>query len=105
VTEESDVKWVRAMVTPRPLKTLEEPLHLSDHDTVSRFPRTHIRCTRRGGLLFSFIRRLIFRLISPRPMKEPGWRLRQLPTGHDAMITMPRELAGLLLEVADTVRL
>jgi pimeloyl-ACP methyl ester carboxylesterase len=96
VTEESDVTWVRQMVTPQPLKTFEEPLHLSDPDTVSHFPRTHISCTG-GGRLVSFIRRLI----SPRalPPKEPGWRLRQLPTGHDAMITMPRELAGLLLEV------
>ena len=33
------------------------------------------------------------------PPREAGWRLRQLPTGHDAMITMPRELADVLLEV------
>jgi len=39
--------------------------------------------------------------LAPRalPPREEGWRLRQLPTGHDAMITMPRELADLLLEV------
>ena len=104
VTEEVDVKWVRQMVTPQPLKTFEEPLHLSDPDIVSRFPRTHIWCTG-GGRLYPPIQRLIARLIAPRalPPKEPGWRLRQLPTGHDAMITLPRELAGLLLEVADTV--
>jgi pimeloyl-ACP methyl ester carboxylesterase len=102
VTEASDLKWVQAMVTPQPLKTFEEPLRLSDPEIVSRFPRTHICCSG-GGRLFSFIRRLI----SPRalPPKEPGWRLRNVPTGHDAMITLPRELAGLLLEVADTVRL
>ncbi len=96
VTEEPDVNWVRAMLTPQPLKTFEEPLRLSDPDIVSHFPRTHISCTRRG-LLVAFFRRLLF----PRALhlKEPGWRLRQLPTGHDAMITMPRELAGLLLDV------
>jgi pimeloyl-ACP methyl ester carboxylesterase len=101
VTEESDVQWVRAMVTPQPLKTFEEPLHLSDPDIVSHFPRTHIACTA-GGRLRAFLRRLFPRALPP---KEPGWRLRQLPTGHDAMITMSRELAGLLLEIADTVRL
>src|SRR6266542_1757050 len=83
VTEESDVNWVRAMVTPQPLKTFEEPLRLSDPDIVSDFPRTHVLCTR-GGRLVSFIRRLLL------PPKGPGWRLRRLPTGHDAMITMPR---------------
>ncbi len=101
VTAEPDVKWVRAMVTPQPLKTFEEPLRLSDPDVVSHFPGTHITCTGRGFLVW-----LIRQLNSARalPPKELGWRLRQLPTGHDAMITMPRELAGLLLEVADTVR-
>jgi pimeloyl-ACP methyl ester carboxylesterase len=101
VTAEPDVTWVRQMVTPQPLKTFEEPLHLSDPDIVSHFPRTHICCTGRGRLE-SFLQLIAQRVLLP---KEPGWRLRQLPTGHDAMITMPRELAGLLLEVADTVRL
>jgi hypothetical protein len=32
------------------------------------------------------------------PTREAGWRLRQLRTGHMAMILMPRELADLLLE-------
>jgi hypothetical protein len=97
VKEAADIKWVRQMVTPQPLKTFEEPLRLSDPDIVFHFPKTYISCTGRGRLV-SFMRRLF----SP-PPKGPGWRLRQLPTGHDAMITMPRELAGLLLEVADTV--
>ena len=29
---------------------------------------------------------------------EGGWRYRELATGHDAMITAPRELTDLLLE-------
>ncbi len=99
VTEEPDVKWVRAMVTPQPLKTYEEPLRLSDPDVVSSFPRTHISCTGRGFLV-SLLRRTSPRAV---PSSEPGWRLRQLPTGHDAMITMPGELAGLLLEIADAI--
>jgi pimeloyl-ACP methyl ester carboxylesterase len=98
VTEEPDLSWVRAMEGPQPLKTFEEPLELADPDIISRFLRTHIWCTG-GGLFFSFIRRLVI----PRtlPPKGSGWRLRRLPTGHDAMITMPHELARLLLEVAE----
>ena len=97
VTDEPDLSWVRAMLTPQSLKTFEEPLHLADPDIVARYPRTHIWCTG-GGFLLALARRLA----SPRtlPPKEPGWRLRRLPTGHDAMITMPRALAALLLEAA-----
>jgi pimeloyl-ACP methyl ester carboxylesterase len=97
VTTEPDLSWVRAMLTPQSLKTFEEPLRLADPGIVARFPRTHICCTG-GGLLYAFARRLV----GPRalPPKEPGWRLRRLPTGHDAMITLPRALAELLLEIA-----
>ena len=96
VTTEPDLSWVRSKVTPQPLKTFEQPLHLKNPAIVSAKPRTHIDCTG-GGFFFSLMRRIL----APRalPPTEAGWRLRQLPTGHDAMITMPRELADLLLEV------
>ncbi len=35
-----------------------------------------------------------------RARTEPGWRYRELATGHDAMITAPKELADLLVEAA-----
>jgi pimeloyl-ACP methyl ester carboxylesterase len=100
VTTEPDRSWVLRSVTPQPLKTLEQPLHLKNPAIVSTKPRTHIECTGSGDV-FSRLRPLMRRLLAPRalPPKEAGWRLRQLPTGHDAMITMPRELADLLLEV------
>lgn len=96
VTTEPDRSWVLSKVTPQPLKTLEQPLHLKNPAIVSTKPRTHIDCIS-SGVVFSLLRHLL----APRalPPKEAGWRLRQLPTGHDAMITMPRGLANLLLEV------
>lgn len=96
VTSEPDRSWVLSKVTPQPLKTLEQPLHLKNPAIVSTKPRTHIDCIS-SGVVFSLLRHLL----APRalPPKEAGWRLRQLPTGHDAMITMPRGLANLLLEV------
>jgi pimeloyl-ACP methyl ester carboxylesterase len=95
VTEEPDRSWVLRSVTPQPLKTFEQPLHLKNPAIVSATPRTHIDCT--SGSFFSLMRRLLGRRALP--PTEAGWRLRQLPTGHDAMITMPRELADVLLEV------
>ena len=105
VTTEPDKSWLRAQLTPQPLKTLEQPLHLKNPAIVSSKPRTHIYCTG-GGFFSSFMQHLqVYRAI-PYPgwrralaPTEAGWSLRQLPTGHDAMITMPRELADLLLEV------
>jgi pimeloyl-ACP methyl ester carboxylesterase len=96
VTKEPDRSWVRSKLTPQPLKTFEQRLHLKNPAIVSTKPRTHIDCTGSG---FTFL--LLRRLLAPRalPPTEAGWRLRQLPTGHDAMITMPKELADLLLEV------
>ena len=96
VTTEPDRSMVRRSVTPQPLLTFEQPLHLKNPAIVSTKPRTHIACT--GG---SFFRSLMRRILARRalPPTEAGWRLRQLPTGHDAMITLPRELADLLLEV------
>jgi len=96
VTTEPDLSWVRSKVTPQPLKTFEQPLHLKNPAIVSAKPRTHIDCTG-GGFYRSLMRHILARRALP--PTEAGWRLRQLPTGHDAMITMPRELADLLLEV------
>jgi pimeloyl-ACP methyl ester carboxylesterase len=100
VTTEPDRGWVLSSVTPQPLKTLEQPLHLKNPAIVSTKPRTHIECTG-GSVVLLLLQRLLQLLLAPRalPPREAGWRLRQLPTGHDAMITMPRELADLLLEV------
>ncbi len=100
MTTEPDRSWVLSKVTPQPLKTLEQPLHLKNPAIVSATPRTHIECTG-GGFFSSRMQRIVAHILAPRalPPREAGWSLRQLPTAHDAMITMPRELADLLLEV------
>ena len=99
VTTEPDRSWVLSKVTPQPLKTLEQPLHLMNPAIVSTKPRTHIECTGKS-VVSLLLQRLAQLLLAPRalPPTEAGWRLRKLPTGHDAMITMPKELADVLLE-------
>lgn len=97
VTTEPDVSWVRSKLTPQSLKTFEQPLHLKNPAIVASKPRTHIYCTG-GGLAISLMRHIVARRTFP--PTEVGWRLRRLPTGHDAMITQPRALADLLLEAA-----
>ncbi len=102
VTQEPDLSWVRSLLRPQSLKTFEEPLHLRDPDIVSKKPRTFIRCAGKG---FPKVFRAVMRhLLARRTLTPtaPGWGVRQLPTGHDCMITMPRELTDLLLEIADS---
>ncbi len=96
VTTEPDRSMVRRLVTPHPLNTFEQPLHLKNPAIVEAVPRTHIACTG-GGFFFSLMRHLVARRALP--PTEAGWRRLKLPTSHDAMITLPRELADFLLEV------
>jgi pimeloyl-ACP methyl ester carboxylesterase len=96
VTTEPDRSWVLSKVTSHSLKTFEQPLHLKNPGIVSKKSRTHINCTG-GGFFRSLMRRILARRALP--PSEAGWRLRQLPTSQCAMITMPRALADLLLEV------
>jgi Alpha/beta hydrolase family len=96
VTQEPDLSWVKAMVTPQSLKTFEEHLHLRNPDIVSLKACTHILCT--GEPVRNIVRSILFRRALP--PTGSNWRSRQLRSGHDCMITMPRELDDLLLEVA-----
>ena len=98
VTTEPDRSWVLSNVTPQPLKTLLDRLHLKNPAIVSTKARMHIECA--SSSFVSRLRHLLRRLLAPSalPPREAGWRLRQLRTGHDAMITAPRELADILLE-------
>ncbi|TVT26150.1 alpha/beta hydrolase [Amycolatopsis rhizosphaerae] len=87
VTDPDDVAWLRSMLSDQPVRCLQEPVRLG-HPAGRMIPRTHIHCVgaRPAG-------------ITRRPVPA-GERVRELPTGHDCMITMPVELAGLLLEAA-----
>ena len=89
VTDAADVEWAAPRILPQPLGTLEQPLRFGGGGAAS-LPRTYI------GTDY-----VLFRRFAERARTEPGWRSRHLATGHDAMITWPRELAALLLEIPD----
>src|SRR5579864_4967470 len=67
VTREPDRSWVLRSVTPQPLKTLEQPLHLKNPAIVEAVPRTHIECTG-GGFFFFLMRRILRRTLAPRAL-------------------------------------
>ena len=53
-------------------------------------PRTYVLCTQSG-----------FKPVAERVRGEPGWDYRELDTKHMAMLTAPREVAALLLELRE----
>jgi len=93
ITDDADVRWLVARLGPQSFKTMTEPVRRTN-PAAAWLPRTFIRCThdpRSDSPLESAAQ------IARAP--GSGWRYRELATGHDAMVTAPRELADLLLEV------
>ena len=89
VTDEADLEWARPRIGDQPLKTFTQPV--SDPEgAAQRLPRTYIWAAQFPG----------FAEFAARTRSDPTWRYREVATGHDAMITAPRPLADLLLEVA-----
>ncbi|AHH15214.1 putative esterase, alpha/beta hydrolase family [Nocardia nova SH22a] len=89
VTDPTDLAWLRTMLSDQPVRCLQQSVSL-DNPGTDAIPRTHIHCTAGEPA-----RR-------PIPATQPNGapaRVWELPTGHDCMITMPRELTELLLQV------
>jgi hypothetical protein len=80
------------MLSDQTVRCLTQPVRL-DNPAADAIPRTHIHNTR--GLPSGYTRR-------PVPPVQPNGapaRVRELPTGHDSMVTMPQELSALLLDL------
>ena len=90
VTQADDLRWMNPRVGVHPLKTFFQPVHLANPAAQS-LARTYISCT--------VEQRPSFVATAKRVRAEAGWRYRELATGHDAMVTEPKRLADLLLEV------
>ncbi len=90
VTDEADVAWMSARMTPQPLRTFEEPVRLTN-PAAHALPRSYILCRQDEPTLFDS---------HAQRVKSEGWGYFELRTGHDVMITAPEELALILLKVA-----
>lgn len=94
VTDEADRRWMVARLRPTPFKTFTDPVRRRN-PAAEKLPRTYIRCVPHSQQGLSPLDGY-----AEAARKATGWRYRELATGHEAFITMPRELAELLLEVA-----
>lgn len=92
VTDPADAAWLRTMLSDQSVRCLQQPVRL-DNPAVNAIPRTHIHCV--VGEPEGLARRPV-PAIQPNGTPAQVW---ELATGHDCMITMPVELAELLLEL------
>ncbi|WP_158827376.1 hypothetical protein [Mucilaginibacter lacusdianchii] len=87
VTNAHNIKWANSRLTAQPFKTFAQPLRLK-HIYGNHKPLIYIACT--GPEL---------RAIKPfanHAKANKNWKYLELNTGHDAMITIPVELAEML---------
>ncbi len=93
VTNEDDLAWVKPRLNPHPLKTKLDAVRLTN-PKAAEIPRTYIYCNNPAvGPFGQFAERL---------RCDESWQYMELATGHDAMITEPKKLADLLLEIITT---
>lgn len=86
-----DAAWVQRRQTPQPGGVYDSPLQF-DGARVFSLPKTFIDCTDPALPTVAASRQ--------RVRSEPGWQVVEIPTGHDAMISAPRELLAALLALA-----
>jgi pimeloyl-ACP methyl ester carboxylesterase len=84
--------WVDGKCTPQPFHTLFERLRLGSPAGGKVSRKLYILC---AAPPLPYLRKFYDGAVV-----SPGWEARELATGHDAMITQPLILAGLLAEWA-----
>ncbi len=91
ITDPELAEWLRERITPHPLDTYTEPVPAPKAG--SEAPEcAFISCTE-GALVH------VFEPFADKA-RANGWDVREIATGHNAMLTTPDNLAGLLLDMA-----
>lgn len=86
-----DAQWVARRQRPQPGGVYDDPLHF-DAAKVAALPRTFIDCTEPALATIAVMRE--------RVRREAGWQVLEIATGHDPMVSAPRELLRMLLSMA-----
>ncbi|MDR6774086.1 alpha/beta hydrolase [Azospirillum sp. BE72] len=87
LSDPAQIAWVDRRMTPMPLKVYNTPLVLR-RPPGGDLPKSFIRCTTPALPNIE---------ASARYARTNGWKYSELATGHDAMVSMPEEVAEKLL--------
>jgi pimeloyl-ACP methyl ester carboxylesterase len=90
VKDPADAAWVQRRMTPQPVGTYLQPLALKA-PLGNGLRKTYIECTADPIATLEPTK--------ARVRADPGWHVRRLATGHDAMIIAPGPLSDLLREL------
>jgi len=80
--------WVERRLTPHPLRSLEDPVHLTQ--TATRLPSVFLRSSTQSTLYGGLMARV----------RDAGWTCRDLCGGHYPMLTEPCALAKALADLS-----
>ena len=94
VTDANDLAWIKAKMLPHPALCFTEGVKLPAPLEKLPFSRTYILAAGEGLASPPFV------ATRERLRGNADWRCYDMPTGHDIMVTMPRELSDILMEVA-----
>jgi pimeloyl-ACP methyl ester carboxylesterase len=86
VFDRDDARWLEAKMTPHPFRTYETPLPIEGTPGAG-IPAEYVVCTEPVYAPLEAARRRA---------RSYGWTMREIATGHDAMVTAPVALADLL---------
>lgn len=92
VTDTVKAKWVNERLTPQPFNTFTQKLILKHHFG-NEIPLVYIACINPELP--------VLEKLSKEAQNNSLWTYYTLNTGHDAMITMPKELSKLLTKIAN----
>jgi pimeloyl-ACP methyl ester carboxylesterase len=92
ITDPKMSDWVQERLTPHPYSTYEDPPTSGTPESAS-IPRIYIHCTQ--GPLSSWMEPFAARA------RKFGWNVHAMAKGHMVMITHPKELAEILLRIAN----
>jgi pimeloyl-ACP methyl ester carboxylesterase len=87
----TDHSWVARHQTPHPGGVYDEALHF-DANQLAALQKTFVDCTEPALATIAGSRL--------RVRSEPGWRVVEIATGHDAMVSAPEALLDALLRLA-----
>jgi len=87
----ADQAWVDRLCVPHPIGTFLQPVKLTG---------ARERIGKRSYIRASAYANPVFDAHAAKLKARPGWRIHEVPCGHDVMVDMPERLTQILLEVA-----
>jgi len=88
LTRQADLDFVGAREVRHPYATMSQPVKLLNVAESRNIPKTYVYCSSPATGSFD--------QFAAKYRDDPAWRFHELKTGHDAMILMPDEVAGIL---------